>query len=102
MNAIQACMCPFVCPCGDASEACLSSFQNDIVPALLSKQNLWQIVLYLKVFQCSVCSDCMCVWKNMEDVPAFISRSVLVVKPACCTWSCTAAVFDDTDICPGS
>ena len=47
------------------------------------------ILLCLKVFLRSVCSYCMCVcvWSNMEELPAFMSRSVLVVKPAGSTWS---------------
>lgn len=38
----------------------------------------------------------------MEEISAFMSRVVIVVKHLQRPWSCTAAVLGDIDIFPGS
>lgn len=43
----KAARCASVCPCGDASEARLSSCQNYIVSALFSKQNLSRFRIFI-------------------------------------------------------
>lgn len=59
------------CPCGDASEAHLSSCQNYIVSALFSKQNLLWFSLFYCTCRCFcglyVVTVCVCVEQQGGD-----------------------------------
>lgn len=62
-----------------------------------------RFLLRLQVFLWSVCSYCMRMWNNVEEISNFMSRLVLVGELACNTCKGFGyAALGDTDICPGS
>lgn len=88
MEAIWACACASVCPCRDPFKAWLSFFVCKIaLHACLANRAFcdFGFPVNLYAFLWCVCSLELhvSVWNIVEQICAFMSRSVLVVKPLC-------------------